>query len=102
MRQHQPPPNRELKYTLLEPYVHLDDMAVIVSAKAKPKGALLLWLKPTMWFFGPWNWFVGCMCESLSLGAIKSLEHCDQILMGHSDESLGDNAERRTGWFLEL
>lgn len=55
-----------------------------------------------MRFFGPWNWLVGCMCKSLSLGAIKSPEHCERILVGHSGESLGDNAERRMGWFLEF
>lgn len=44
--------------------------------------------------FGFWNWFVGYVWKCLGLGAIKSLEHCEQSVMGHSEESLEDNAER--------
>lgn len=42
------------------------------------------------WFIGFKNWSVRGMWNGLQVQAKEILERCEQRLMGHSDESLGD------------
>lgn len=55
-----------------------------------PGSSIFVVINMNTWFIGFKDWSVRGMWNSLQVQGKVILEHCEQRLMGHSDESLGD------------